>query len=340
MTSLKRQAVLVTKDFKNNSIFTLDGPLNRDNCLLPFHMLQQAFISSNIELQTHDQFEPHSCKFELHLDVQPNKTSLPRYLIMLETPYIHPPNGSKARLSQYRRVFTWNDLLLDNERYIKINFPINISTNPVDGYQLRPYLTAMIAGNKSALVPDSRNLYRERISVIRWFEQNEPKSFRLYGTDWNIPPIPSGLFGKFLRLLLRRCVPFTQYNPFPSYKGVIANKSTILKHTRFSFCYENFRDIPGYITEKIFDSFTSGCVPIYLGANNISDHIPDNCYIDRRKYASMEELFAFINSMPEDHFLTYQQNIYKFMVSDASYQFSPLYFAKTIRDTIVSDLGI
>ena len=44
------------------------------------------------------------------------------------------------------------------------------------------------------------------------------------------------------------------------------------------------RDVLGYITEKIFDSFAAWCVPVYWGASNVTDYIPEGCFIDRRKF--------------------------------------------------------
>ena len=34
------------------------------------------------------------------------------------------------------------------------------------------------------------------------------------------------------------------------------------------------REIPGYITEKIFDCFLARSVPVYWGPGNIADHVP------------------------------------------------------------------
>jgi hypothetical protein len=42
----------------------------------------------------------------------------------------------------------------------------------------------------------------------------------------------------------------------------VDSKKNTLEKYKFSICYENARDIPGYITEKIFDCFFAGCVPI------------------------------------------------------------------------------
>lgn len=45
------------------------------------------------------------------------------------------------------------------------------------------------------------------------------------------------------------------------------NKLEYLKNFRFNLCPEN-SNYEGYCTEKIFEAFYSGCVPIYNGANN------------------------------------------------------------------------
>lgn len=45
------------------------------------------------------------------------------------------------------------------------------------------------------------------------------------------------------------------------------NKQEYLKNFRFNICPENV-DAPGYCTEKIFDAFLSGTIPIYHGDRN------------------------------------------------------------------------
>lgn len=45
------------------------------------------------------------------------------------------------------------------------------------------------------------------------------------------------------------------------------DKISYLKQFRFNLCPEN-SDSDGYVTEKIFDSFMAGCIPIYWGSNN------------------------------------------------------------------------
>jgi len=78
---------------------------------------------------------------------------------------------------------------------------------------------------------------------------------------------------------------------------------------------------------------------VYWGANNITAHIPSDCYIDRRKFRDTGEVYAFLKAMTEPEFRGYQQRIAAFLRSDAAYPFSSEFFAETIVNTIVQDLG-
>jgi len=49
----------------------------------------------------------------------------------------------------------------------------------------------------------------------------------------------------------------------------------------------------GYITEKIFDSFFTSYVLIYLGAKNITEHVPSNCFIDQRELMALKVCTIF-----------------------------------------------
>ncbi len=45
------------------------------------------------------------------------------------------------------------------------------------------------------------------------------------------------------------------------------DKQKYLEQFRYAVCPENY-DYEGYVTEKLFQSFLSGCIPIYCGSNN------------------------------------------------------------------------
>lgn len=332
-------ASFVARGFKNNSIFDLCHPWNRDNCFQPYYLMREKLKYHGIEINTDDVNEGRALAFELHMDVAKQSIARPCYLLMLETAQVCPANGIPSNWNRYRKVFTWNDELVDGDRFIKINFPNPIHVHPVDGFSPRDRFCCLISSNRTLAVQDDRILYPERVRAIRWFETHAPHDFDLYGVDWDMPVLPGGLVGKLERRFWRALGRFVKLRPFPSYRGKVVHKRDVLARTRFAICYENVRDLPGYITEKIFDCSFSGCVPVYWGASNITDHIPADCFVDRRQFHDTGEVYRFLKAMTEQEFRGYQQRMAVFLQSDAAYPFSSEFFSETIVNTIVQDIG-
>jgi len=322
----------------NNRIFDTNDPWNRDNSLLPYIELKAAFSSLGIELNTGDKNKGNPVQFEIHQNVCALTNGTPSYLLLFEAKNIYPANGNPTALAKYRKIFTWDDSLVDGDRFIKFNFPNPIVIPEVSGFSGRDRFCCMISGNKSSAHVDPLELYTERVRVIRWFEKNAPADFDLYGVDWDLPPTAPGLIGKIIKRLWRYASRVHQFAPFPSYRGKVANKQDVLKSTRYAMCYENVRDLDGYITEKIFDCFFSGCVPVYWGARNVTDVIPSDCFIDRRDFKNTAEVYAFLKSIDEATYSGYQHRIAAFLQSKAAIPFSSTHFAQTIVQTIVNDL--
>lgn len=322
-----------------NIIFDRTNPANRDDCFAPYTMMREKFRAVSVQLDTVDRVIGADLEFEIHQDVQQGSISPINYLLMFETEFVKSENGNVTEWAKYRKIFTWNDELVDGIRFIKFNFPNSILVHPEDGFENRDRFCCLISGNKTLSSQDERNLYPERIKAIRWFEQYAPQDFDLYGVDWDIPVVHSGLVGRFERRFWRALGRLVKLHPFPSYRGRIERKHDVLTRTRFAICYENVRDLPGYITEKIFDCFFSGCVPVYWGAGNVTDYIPANCFIDRRRFRDTGEVYNYLKAMTEQDFRGYQQRIGAFLQSDAAYPYSAEFFAETIVNTIVQDLG-
>jgi len=257
-------------------------------------------------------------------------------LILSESPFIRPDNYDKKKHIHFNKVFTWHDDFVDGVKYIKLNyahlFPQEI--NKVLSKKIK--LITLIAGNKKPPHTPEGDLYLERETSIRWFEKHHPEDFDLYGVGWD-----RYRFGgpKLLRVLNRIPLITRQFmtitgQTYSSYKGVIDNKKTVMEKYRFSICYENARDIPGYITEKIFDSFFAGCVPVYWGANNITEYAPENCFIDKRKFSSYESLYSYLTGMSDEDYLKYLNNIEEYLKSNHAIPFTSEGFARTIVDTV------
>lgn len=331
---------LIIAGLRQDEIFDLNCKLNRDNGFLAWHLLRHAFLKQKFEIHTADLISNKHVDCEIHFDSwQPVTKGVQAYLLMLETSQVCASNGIPSNLVNYRKIFTWNDDLVDGTRFIKFNFPNPLQIHPEDGFEHRDRFCCLISSNKTLSVQDDQILYPERIKAIRWFEKHAPNDFDLYGVDWDMPAVRGSLVGKLERRFWRALARFVKLQPFPSYRGRVAHKRDVLTRTRFAICYENVRDLHGYITEKIFDSFFSGCVPVYWGASNITDYIPADCFVDRRQFCDNREVYNFLKAMTEQEFRGYQQRIAAFLQSDAAYPFSSEFFAETVVNTIVQDIG-
>jgi hypothetical protein len=321
--------------YYENRIFDIHSKQNRDNAYYPYYRLREEWRRRGIALNTFDFAARDATRPSalLFVDVPANAGPLlsefqdvPKYLILLETEVISAKGWDFGMHTRFAKIFTWRDDLIDNRRYFKINFPQTFPDEILFDFQNREKLCTMIAGNKRSRHP--LELYSERVRAIVWFERNHPEDFDLYGYGWNedrfslvLPPIAL----KYVKPLARVLFPY-----YDSYRGRTVDKRETLLQYRFAISYENARNMGGYITEKIFDCFLSGCVPVYWGAGNIGAHIPKECFIERRDFPSYEELYLFLKSMDDGTFRRYQECIRTFLRGPKAYPFSWQYFVETL----------
>lgn len=239
-----------------------------------------------------------------------------RIAVLYECEAVIPNNFDLNLLSKFDYVFTWNDKLVDNKKYLKFNFPQHMPKKYLNHKipKKRKFLT-LINANKLSYHPDE--LYSFRRKTIHYFEHNAINNFDLYGKRWNVKVRPtfknvviSLLKYKNLKALHNYFNPDTK---FPSYKGEIINKFKTLDKYKFALCFENMMNVQGYITEKIWDCFKVRVVPVYLGANNILDFIPQECFIDMRNFNNFDELHHYLSTMRDDDYFAYTKAIDKFV---------------------------
>jgi hypothetical protein len=254
------------------------------------------------------------------------------YLVLFESSLIRPDNYKKENHSAFKKVFTWDADLVDKIKYFKITIPQNPSPEIKTPKSLDRKFATLIASNKKSHLPGE--LYSKRVEAIEYFELHHQESFDLYGNSWD-KDVYSGFF-KFLNLLNRLPwkMPFRLQPHYSVFKGRVESKLIVLCQYKFSICFENFCNSNGYITEKIFDCFYAGCVPVYWGAPDVKDYIPANCFIDMRDFNSYEELYRFLNSMPDKEFVQYQKNISNFLEGDAYKVFLPDAFADILLNNL------
>jgi hypothetical protein len=212
--------------------------------------------------------------------------------------------------------------IYNNKIFFKINFPHALK---FFRFKNKSSFCCIIAGNKKS--NHCNELYSKREEVIKWFNINESDSLHLYGHNWDKYIFSNRYLNYISRILNipKKC---------NVYKGPITSKSETLANYKFSICFENASNFPGYITEKIFDCFCSNVVPVYLGPPNIQNFIPKNCYIDFNDFNSIDDLFVYMKKLSQNDYEEYLKNINSLLTSNKLHQFSNEYFINTISKNI------
>lgn len=207
-------------------------------------------------------FAPHGPGHHAYLDAR----GRPRVLLALEGVMHAPDNFNPEARIHFDRILTWSDALAEPGRTVKYRVPQAARWPRAD---LPPFgerkLLASISANKRVKHP--LELYTERRRALARLSRAIPEQFEFYGMGWERTPLAKS-----------RC-----------YRGEAKDKAEVYRRHRFALVYENAQ-VPGYVSEKIFDAMRSGCVPVYLGAPDVAADVPADCYVDRRAFASDEAL--------------------------------------------------
>jgi hypothetical protein len=260
------------------------------------------------------------------------------YLVLLENPANRPDNYWRSLHQPFERVFTYCSDWADGRKYIqfmlpnRLPLPVRLSTAE------KKRFCVTIASQKYNAHP--KELYSERVRAIRWFEREHPEEFDLYGTQWDRWWFKGALsrLNLFLGVFYRKFPAWGRRADFPSHRGVVPRKHEVLKQYRFSLCYEN-AVFPGYITEKPFDCWLAGCVPVYLGAPDIDRHVPPGTYIDRRQFKDHADLYRYLKSMSASEYEGYLAAIETFLNGPAARPFSAEGFAELMVRHVVTAGG-
>lgn len=251
------------------------------------------------------------------------KKNIKTALFLWEGPSVRRDNYIKRVHEKFPVIFTWNDSLVDNKKFFKFYLP-------VANYKNFPALPIIDFKNKKLLLNISRNrasshpreLYSEREKTIAYFSDNLRDNFDLYGMGWNKP---RNYFEKIFPFLIKR---------YSSYRGEVKNKIDVMPYYKFSLCYENLSGEKGYVTEKIFDCMNFGTVPVYWGAENITDYVDQKAFIERRMFKSNRELANFLINIKENKYNEYINAINKYLNSDKFKLFLPENLSNTIMKTL------
>jgi hypothetical protein len=210
----------------------------------------------------------------------------------------------------------------------------------------RQFLT-IVSGNKMTWV-EGKELYTERLRAIEFF--NRYREIDLYGRDWDGPPIrmATRLPRAVARLERRLKTSWESLRPptdplrvaaQQAFRGPTSHKADTLSRYTFAICYEN-QVVEGWITEKIFDCFFAGTIPIYWGAPDIDRWIPPECFIDMRQFQGYDDLRELLHSLNDDQIEAYRVAALDFVRSERFHPFTKHAFAELVGQVIEEDTGV
>jgi hypothetical protein len=164
----------------------------------------------------------------------------------------------------------------------------------------------------------AHELFSERLRGIRYF--SGCSDFDLYGGRWDRRPyFPYSHYAKYVTRVWRG--------------QLLEDKLPTLARYKFILAFEN-ASYPGLVTEKIFDAFLAGTVPVYLGAPDITEYVPADCFIDMRKFENYAKLESFLRDMASVDYEGYRERFRDFLMREKDRIFSKRKFAEAIWNEV------
>lgn len=365
------------RSFLGDRLFDINGAAHGgDKLLAPYVLLKEFLVARGVEVHTSDYLPaPNDGSLNLFISFGPlsgyrqlanRKDVILSAFFAMECPTVDPGLYRELGHAQnfYKRVFSWSDtqslrpFVGQSLRCLPMYWPQSFESVHEEIWERtdRGFMV-MINGNK---IPryrtPGRELYTERLNAIGHF--GELGDLDLYGIGWDGPIcrvgpwfVP-GTLGKMrmpgtAQRIHRKAVDlWHKISPDPRlvaarkvYRGFASSKSQVLGKYKFAICFEN-SVLKGWITEKIFDCFFAGTVPVYWGAPDIQDHIPADCFIDMRQFKNYAELKDRLKSMTDGEVMAYRECARAFLSSPAFRPYMKQTFVENIARIIEEDAGV
>lgn len=284
--------------------------LNRDDTLTPFIRMKSAAEVAGVEVHTadclwssDDIFHGECDYYSLGVLRDFKKLSKQEGIILkaffiMEPPVVAPKlyRALPELTSIFEQVYVHNTTGdgyslagVDRSKLRKLYWP-QPRADVIESLWLRgdrQHRIVIINGNHKPKSTASE-LYSKRIEMI--VELSKFGVIDLYGRGWE-----------------KWWSPASQWLPYwcnrktimSIYKGACPSKYEVMANYTFALCFENMA-MQGYVTEKIFDCFYAGTIPLYLGAKDIAELIPPDAYIDCRKFETTEQMLDAIMKLSEE----------------------------------------
>jgi hypothetical protein len=165
-------------------------------------------------------------------------------------------------------------------------------------------------------------LHSLRIEAIRFFGARG--ILHLYGGGWDEYERYSSKYRYEMQTIIPKV-----------YRGKCSDKIKTISGYKFVFCAENTA-YPGYVTEKIIDCFVAGVIPVYIGAPDIKNFIPEGLFIDFREFESFEALEHRLMTLEEAEAYEMIASARRFLYEGEGRKFSYESMAEIVYDIVRS----
>jgi hypothetical protein len=295
-----------TEDYLEDRLFDLgNARLNRDGTLLPFVRARNSLQAAGVPVFTADRLPDRDDGAVSHywsFGTMRNWGTLAarddvrlRGFILSEPPLIRP--DLYAALPELTRMF--------EEVYVHNTEGDGYSLARVDQSRLRKFYwpqpydridpRADRAGSRSDRIVAISGNHRPRNRIAEHYSTRilfvaalaDMDAVNLYGRGWDRWWGRHSMWLPYWKhfLALQRV-----------YRGGCADKIEVLLQHNFSLCFENM-SMDGYITEKIFDCFYAGTIPIYIGPHNAAEYLPRDAYISAQEFATPADVARFCQAL-------------------------------------------
>lgn len=332
-----------------NNIFSNPTDKTGAKAFLKYKHLFEFLKNKNINLTTFDLIDNYNlidAVIFVDYPLVPSKKAkeifnlnIPKILITDENKFIRPNVWNKNNLEAFDYIFSCDDNYIDNIKFFKHHahdhyrdLDLKFKVLHKD-FNSKKFLS-MISWNKK--YSNKSINYKTRRNVIEWFENYYPNEFDLYGPNWD-----EFVFPWDVHLFQRMNTPrFTKLRKkfgkqYITWKGSVTNKVKCINNYKFVFVFENTELIDGYITEKIFDVFYGGSIPIYLGPENIINYINNKCFINFRDFKNLDSLYRYLKSIDKNKYQVMLNDVKSFLNGHESYSFTTKYFCEKIYSVLL-----
>ena len=185
--------------------------------------------------------------------------------------------------SIWKRTFDLNDcdfeLNIDNDNFFSVKPKILFLIEPEE--IIKPIYKNIFDKNPEYMIithhkkyVNNKNIFYINPPTDTWIDKNKLDIYTKTKLCSMISSTKNFAVGHKLRLDIIKTY-FSKIDLYGREINPIENKIEGLKDYCFSFAIENSKE-PGYYTEKVFDCFLTGTIPIYWGDPNISDIFDKN----------------------------------------------------------------